>query len=281
MSEELAQIRMRSGRERSGTVSPVAAVVTIGVFDGVHRGHRCVIEHTVERARAAGLEAAVVTFDPNPLEILRPRQAPARLCSVARRIELIEDLGVDRVLVLPFTADLSHETAEEFIDTTLRRSLDARTIVVGHGFRFGHKAAGTTETLRAAGLEVVEYNLVGDGQPVSSTRIVTHALASSSSSLTVSVPPSGICTSASASGSTNATVRVVCSSGQFVSIEAAPGQPFAGTHGAAHRFNFGPGLPLPAMAAAFGMNIGAGTVTALRILNVNGLDAPLEMLVSF
>ncbi len=171
MSEELAQIRMRSGRERSGTVSPVAAVVTIGVFDGVHRGHRCVIEHTVERARAAGLEAAVVTFDPNPLEILRPRQAPARLCSVARRIELIEDLGVDRVLVLPFTADLSHETAEEFIDTTLRCSLEARTIVVGHGFRFGHKAAGTTETLRAAGLEVVEYNLVGDGQAVSSTRI--------------------------------------------------------------------------------------------------------------
>ncbi len=99
--------------------------------------------------------------------------------------------------------------------------------------------------------------------------------------LVASVPPSGICTSASASGSTNATVRVVCSSGQFVSIEAAPGQPFAGTHGAAHRFNFGPGLPLPAMAAAFGMNIGAGTVTALRILNVNGLDAPLEMLVSF
>ncbi|MGE0332640.1 MAG: hypothetical protein AB7P37_18335 [Ramlibacter sp.] len=99
--------------------------------------------------------------------------------------------------------------------------------------------------------------------------------------LAASVPPSGICTSASASGATNATVRVVCSSGQFVSIEAAPGQPFAGTHGAAHRFNFGPGLPLPAMAAAFGMNIGAGTVTALRILNVNGLDAPLEMLVSF
>lgn len=94
-------------------------------------------------------------------------------------------------------------------------------------------------------------------------------------------PPSGICTSSSASSATNATVRVVCSSGQFVSIEAAPGQPFAGTHGAAHRFNFGPGLPLPAMAAAFSMNIGAGTVTALRILNVNGLEAPLEMLVSF
>lgn len=99
--------------------------------------------------------------------------------------------------------------------------------------------------------------------------------------IVASVPPSGICTSASASGATNATVRVVCSSGQFVSIEAAPGRPFAGTHGGAFRFNFGPGLPLPAMAAAFNMNIGAGTVTALRILNLNSQEAPLEMLVSF
>lgn len=145
--------------------------MTIGVFDGVHRGHQSVIGHTVERARAAGLEAAVVTFDPNPLEVLRPDHAPTRLCSVARRTELITELGADRVEVLSFTRELSKETAEEFIEVTLRAALDARVVVVGHGFRFGNKAAGTTETLRAAGLEVIEYDLVGDRQPVSSTRI--------------------------------------------------------------------------------------------------------------
>ncbi len=146
-------------------------MVTIGVFDGVHRGHRSVIGHTVERARGDGLEAAVVTFDPNPLEVLRPDVAPTRLCSIDRRVELIGSLGVDRVEVLPFTRELSQETPEEFIQATLRAKLDARVVVVGEGFRFGHKAAGTTDTLREAGLEVVEYGLVGDGQPASSTRV--------------------------------------------------------------------------------------------------------------
>jgi len=149
----------------------VASVVTIGVFDGVHRGHQAVIGHTVEQAAATGLSSAVLTFDPNPLEVLRPEQAPTRLCSVSRRVELIRRLGVNDVRVLPFTAELSHVSAEDFIDTILRAELDARTVVVGEGFRFGHRASGTTDTLRQAGLEVVEYGLVGDGDPVSSTRV--------------------------------------------------------------------------------------------------------------
>jgi len=95
--------------------------------------------------------------------------------------------------------------------------------------------------------------------------------------LSATVPPNGICSS-QASG---ATVRVVCSSGQFVSIDAVPGQPFALTHGGTYRFSFGPGLPLPALASNLGLNIGAGTVTALRILSVSSGEAPLEMLVSF
>ncbi len=146
-------------------------MVTIGVFDGVHRGHQAVIGHTVEQAAATGLSSAVLTFDPNPLEVLRPEQAPTRLCSVSRRVELIRRLGVNDVRVLPFTAELSHVSAEDFIDTILRAELDARTVVVGEGFRFGHRASGTTDTLRQAGLEVVEYGLVGDGDPVSSTRV--------------------------------------------------------------------------------------------------------------
>lgn len=95
--------------------------------------------------------------------------------------------------------------------------------------------------------------------------------------LSATVPPNGICSS-QANG---ATVRVVCSSGQFVSIDAVPGQPFTLTHGGTYRFSFGPGLPLPALASNLGLNIGAGTVTALRILSVSSGEAPLEMLVSF
>jgi hypothetical protein len=97
----------------------------------------------------------------------------------------------------------------------------------------------------------------------------------------VSAPSTGICTSQSASSATQAVVRVVCSTGQFVSIESSPGRPFVGTHGGAYRFNFGPGLPTPALASNFNLNIGAGTVTALRIVHTNGSQAPIEMLVSF
>lgn len=147
------------------------SVVTIGVFDGVHRGHQAVIGHTVERATTSGLASVALTFDPNPLEILRPEHAPSRLCSVARRVELIRGLGVDEVRVLPFTPELSHVSAEDFIESFLLRELSARAVVVGEGFRFGHRATGTTDTLRQAGLEVVEYGLVGDGVPVSSTRV--------------------------------------------------------------------------------------------------------------
>ncbi len=145
--------------------------MTIGVFDGVHLGHRALIDHLVEHAASTGHEPVVLTFDPNPLEVLRPERAPTRLCSVARRVELLRRSGVTDVRVLPFTPDLSHMGADEFIDTILRGDLEAQGVVVGEGFRFGHRAAGTTDTLRQAGLTVVEYGLVGDGDPVSSTRV--------------------------------------------------------------------------------------------------------------
>lgn len=149
----------------------VASAVTIGVFDGVHRGHQSVITHTVERAAADGVTPVVLTFDPNPLEVLRPDHAPTRLCSVDRRVALIAELGVQQVRVLPFTTELSQVSAEDFIAIILREELAAESVIVGQGFRFGHKAAGTTDTLRDADLHVVEYGLVGDGDPVSSTRI--------------------------------------------------------------------------------------------------------------
>ncbi|MBX3654780.1 MAG: hypothetical protein KIS62_18195 [Ramlibacter sp.] len=94
-------------------------------------------------------------------------------------------------------------------------------------------------------------------------------------------PANGICTSQADSDATHAVVRVVCSTGQFVSIDPAPGQPFTGTHGGAFRFNFGPGVPVATVGGATSFGLGAGTVTSLRILDLSGRDAPLEMLVSF
>lgn len=95
-------------------------------------------------------------------------------------------------------------------------------------------------------------------------------------------PAGGICTSQTLSDAAHATVRVACNTGQFVSIEPAPGRPFAGSHGGAYRFNFGPGLPFASgLAGSSGFHAGSGTVTALRVMNLSGRESPLEMLVSF
>ena len=147
------------------------AVVTIGVFDGVHVGHHALIRHNLEIAKRLDLESVVVTFDPNPLEVLRPDVAPTRLCELSRRVELIAGLGVELVEVLEFDAGLASQTAEEFTRDVLLGQLDARHVVIGHGFRFGNRARGTAQTLRDAGIVVDEYSLVGDNEPVSSTRI--------------------------------------------------------------------------------------------------------------
>lgn len=146
-------------------------MVTIGVFDGVHVGHQALIRHNLEIAQRFDLESVVVTFDPNPLEVLRPEVAPARLCELSRRVELIVGLGVELVEVLEFDAALSAQTAEQFAREVLLDSLDARHVVIGAGFRFGNRALGSAQTLRDLGLTVDEYSLVGDAEPVSSTRI--------------------------------------------------------------------------------------------------------------
>ncbi len=146
-------------------------MVTIGVFDGVHVGHHALIRHNLEIAKRLDLESVVVTFDPNPLEVLRPDVAPTRLCELSRRVELIAGLGVELVEVLEFDAGLASQTAEEFTRDVLLGQLDARHVVIGHGFRFGNRARGTAQTLRDAGIVVDEYSLVGDNEPVSSTRI--------------------------------------------------------------------------------------------------------------
>jgi riboflavin kinase/FMN adenylyltransferase len=127
------------------------SVVTIGVFDGVHRGHQEIIGRAVKQARDLGLQSVVVTFDPHPAEVVRPGSHPAVLTEPARQAELIEALGVDALCVVPFTPDFSRLAPEEFVHDVLVESLHAAEVVVGENFRFGRRAAGDVSLLAQLG----------------------------------------------------------------------------------------------------------------------------------
>lgn len=126
-------------------------VLTIGVFDGVHRGHQQMVNRTVRRARDSGLPSAVVTFDPHPAEVVRPGSHPPMLTTIRRKAELLADLGVDALCVVPFTLEVSRLTPAQFVHDALVEHLHAAAVVVGANFRFGHKAAGDFDTLRELG----------------------------------------------------------------------------------------------------------------------------------
>ncbi|MEU6202609.1 bifunctional riboflavin kinase/FAD synthetase [Micromonospora musae] len=127
------------------------SVVTIGVFDGVHRGHQATIRHAVSRARELGVQSVVLTFDPHPAEVVRPGSHPAVLTESARKAELIEELGVDVLCVVPFTPEFSRLPAEAFVHDVLVENLHATRVVVGNNFRFGHRAAGDVALLERLG----------------------------------------------------------------------------------------------------------------------------------
>lgn len=126
-------------------------VVTIGVFDGVHKGHQQIIGRAVRRARETDVPAVVVTFDPHPTEVVRPGSHQAALTSPRRKAELLAVLGVDVLCVQPFTAEFSRLAPEEFVHLMLVEHLHAAAVVVGENFRFGHKAAGDVARLRELG----------------------------------------------------------------------------------------------------------------------------------
>lgn len=126
-------------------------MVTIGVFDGVHRGHRQLIGRAVELAAKRDLPCVLMTFDPHPSEVVRPGSHPAQLTTLRRRAELVEELGVDVFCVLPFTLETSRLPADEFVHEVLVESLHASAVVVGENFTFGHRAAGNVDLLRTLG----------------------------------------------------------------------------------------------------------------------------------
>jgi riboflavin kinase/FMN adenylyltransferase len=156
--------------------------VTIGFFDGVHRGHQGVVGRTVDAARGGDLASVAVTFDRHPREVYAPGTEPPLLTTLERKAALLERLGLDELVVLPFTEEFSLWTPEEFVDRVLVDELGARHVVVGSNFTFGHKAAGTLATLRdlgtARGFGVEGTSLLTlDGRPVSSSSVREALLA--------------------------------------------------------------------------------------------------------
>ncbi|SNR84897.1 bifunctional riboflavin kinase/FAD synthetase [Blastococcus mobilis] len=126
-------------------------VVTVGMYDGVHRGHQELIGTAVARARAMGRPCLLLTFDPHPAEVIRPGSHPAILTSMDRKAELVAGLGVDAMCVLPFTPEFMRLSSESFTHTVLVEHLHAARVVVGENFTYGHKAAGNVGTLTQEG----------------------------------------------------------------------------------------------------------------------------------
>jgi riboflavin kinase/FMN adenylyltransferase len=152
------------------------AAVAIGNFDGVHAGHRALIDRARARAAEGGLVAVALTFDPHPTAVLSPGGAPPRVCSLDRRLELLAEAGLDAAVVEPFTRELAALAPEAFVDEIVLGALRARAIVVGYDFTYGRARAGTTDELCTHGaragvtIEVVPAVEVG-GEVASSTKI--------------------------------------------------------------------------------------------------------------
>ena len=154
----------------------VAPAIALGNFDGVHCGHRRLLEETVRAAERTGGDALVLTFDPHPAQVLAARFAPPLLTGRERKLELIAETGINACIVEPFTRDLAALSPQDFLQTILCDIVGARHIVVGYDFTYGHKRAGTTHTLRAFGqardiaVDIIDPVTI-DGIVASSTKV--------------------------------------------------------------------------------------------------------------
>jgi riboflavin kinase/FMN adenylyltransferase len=151
-------------------------VVTIGNFDGVHLGHRAILETVVRRAEDLGGEAVVYTFEPHPRKVLRPESAPRLLTTLEQKIELLEQTGVDAVIVEPFTREFARTEAEDFIRSRLHEMLHPAEVYVGYDFHFGRDRVGSMRLLTELGPRLgfsvtIIPEVTVEGSDVNSTRI--------------------------------------------------------------------------------------------------------------
>ena len=154
-----------------------ATAVTVGTFDGVHRGHRDVIERLVSRARTLDVASVLVTFEPHPMEVVNPMAAPLLLTLHDEKLEVLAETGLDYVAVIPFTTSLAAYSAEDFVELVLRRCFRLRELLIGYDHGFGRQRAGNVSVLRTLGerdgfkVDVVDPVSTADGLSVSSTSI--------------------------------------------------------------------------------------------------------------
>jgi riboflavin kinase/FMN adenylyltransferase len=152
-------------------------VLTVGTFDGVHRGHLDVLARLVARARWLGRPSLLVTFEPHPLEVLNPAAAPLLLTTRDEKLALLGETGLDYVAILPFTSTLASQSAEQFVDHVLRDRFRMTELLIGHDHGFGRGREGDVDTLRVLGaergfaVEVVPPVETESGEAVSSSRI--------------------------------------------------------------------------------------------------------------
>ena len=152
------------------------SVVTVGTFDGVHRGHHAVLEAIARRAAASGRQSMLVTFEPHPLDVVNPAAAPPRLTTAVERLEVVATSAIERMLVLHFDRAMATKSPAEFVDQVLLQQCEMRELVIGHDHGFGRGRAGDVQTLRDLGrargfpVDVVPPVTI-DGNPVSSTAI--------------------------------------------------------------------------------------------------------------
>jgi riboflavin kinase/FMN adenylyltransferase len=169
--------RFRGWEDSGLPVDSPGTVLTVGTFDGVHRGHVALLQRVAARATELGLQSVLLTFEPHPLEIVNPAAAPRLLTVGAERLEIIAETGIEYLAVLPFTAALARYTAAQFVDEVLRRRFHVRQLVIGHDHGFGRGREGTPEVLRELGqargfgVEVVSAVTAGDERVISSTLI--------------------------------------------------------------------------------------------------------------
>jgi riboflavin kinase / FMN adenylyltransferase len=167
-----------SDRVSSGLPPNVhATVVTVGTFDGVHRGHRDVLDRLTARANALGLRSVLVTFEPHPLDVVNPAAAPLMLTVGEEKREVLAESGIDYLAVVPFTPTLARYGAEEFVTRVLRDRFRMEHLLMGYDHGFGRNREGDVEVMQALGardgfrVEVVAPVSIGDGRPISSTSI--------------------------------------------------------------------------------------------------------------
>ncbi len=159
-----------------------ASIITVGNFDGVHRGHAEIFAHLKRRSSASCIPSVVVTFEPHPLKILSPESAPSMITTFNRKVALIENAGIDYLVVVPFTKEFSRLSASDFVLTVLSAPLGMRHIIIGHDYAFGRGREGNFSTLERLGVlngfTIEDLPPIGEDGSVFSSSLAREAIAS-------------------------------------------------------------------------------------------------------